>query len=507
MLAFIRTLGREQVLVVNNLSGTAQAVELDLSALAGAIPVEMFGEQPLPAHRQTAVHADAGSVRLLLVPAAVAVAAVAAGERGGVEQQSVLSDALLRQLMAVGQVDVLVGVPTLNNASTVVDVARAVQVSFARDFPRLRTAMLNSDGGSTDGTPGLIRDISYGDAGTVLTSYPLRTLHKVVAPYHGQPGKLPALRTLFAAAELTQAKALVVLDPAGPATDPERVTDLVTPIVRSEVEFLAPRYHRHPRDGLLVTQLARPLVRAVYGVALDEPLGVEFACSGRFAAHCLERDIWNREVARFAIDLWLRTEAIAQRLAVGQVWRPATTSAGPRATLREAVQQVFMALVESLSSHESFWTSRDSVDALPTWGNDGGPAPDAPSWDYEALAQQARQDIADIRPLLAEVLDADTVSRVMRGLQSRRGTPDADELWVRIVYAFASATTRGRTSVERLAGTFVPLYLWRAATFMSETAADADASVLARLDALCGTFQRLKPVLVGTWTAGGVRTQ
>jgi maltose alpha-D-glucosyltransferase/alpha-amylase len=48
VLAYIRTLGRERVLVVNNLSGTAQAVELDLSSLAGAIPIEMFGNSLFP---------------------------------------------------------------------------------------------------------------------------------------------------------------------------------------------------------------------------------------------------------------------------------------------------------------------------------------------------------------------------------------------------------------------------------------------------------------------------
>jgi maltose alpha-D-glucosyltransferase / alpha-amylase len=48
VLAFTRSLGRETVLVVNNLSGTAQAVELDLSALAGAIPIEMFGGSIFP---------------------------------------------------------------------------------------------------------------------------------------------------------------------------------------------------------------------------------------------------------------------------------------------------------------------------------------------------------------------------------------------------------------------------------------------------------------------------
>jgi maltose alpha-D-glucosyltransferase/alpha-amylase len=48
VLAFTRTSGRETVLAVNNLSGTAQAAELDLSSLAGAIPIEMFGGSVFP---------------------------------------------------------------------------------------------------------------------------------------------------------------------------------------------------------------------------------------------------------------------------------------------------------------------------------------------------------------------------------------------------------------------------------------------------------------------------
>ena len=201
-----------------------------------------------------------------------------------VDRQHTLSDALLRQLIAVGQVDILVGLPTLNNAATVAEVVRAVHVSFARDFPRLRTVMINSDGGSTDGTPELIRFASFGEADTLLTSHSLRTLHRIVAPYHGLPGKLSALRTVFAAVELTQAKVLVVVDPAAAAMSAERVSELISPIARSEVEFLAPSHRRHSRDGVLVTQLVRPLVRALYGVALDEPLGAE---SLMFRTFCL----------------------------------------------------------------------------------------------------------------------------------------------------------------------------------------------------------------------------
>jgi len=48
VLAYIRALDGEQVLVVNNLSGSVQAVELDLRSVAGLVPIEMFGSSVFP---------------------------------------------------------------------------------------------------------------------------------------------------------------------------------------------------------------------------------------------------------------------------------------------------------------------------------------------------------------------------------------------------------------------------------------------------------------------------
>ena len=414
--------------------------------------------------------------------------------------ESALSDTLLRQLMAVGQVDILVGLPTLNNAGTVTDVVRAVNVAFNRDFPRLRTVMINSDGGSTDGTPELVRAATQTESDMVQTSHSLRTLHRVLAPYHGLPGKHTALHSLFAAAELTQAKVLVVLDPSGPATSPERVSELIVPVLHGETAFLAPRYRRHARDGVLITQLVRPFVRAVYGVGLDEPLGAEFACAGRFASHCLDQDIWSHEAARFAIDLWLRSEAIATGVSVAQIWRPATSGAGLRATLREAVQQIVLSLAECLRAHETFWIATTAIVDLPTFGTDTAAIPDSPKWDVPSLAGHARQDLLAISPILTEVLDKETVTRIVEDISRDEWSVD-DELWVRIVYAFAAAMRRSRAGSEHLAGMFVPLYLWRAAAFMARTAPEQPATVQQRLDGLCDTFLRLKPALVSRWSA------
>jgi hypothetical protein len=399
--------------------------------------------------------------------------------------------------MAVGQVDILVGLPTLNNAATVVDVARAIHVCFTRDLPRLRTVMINSDAGSTDGTPELIRDASFLEGEMVQTSHSLRTLHRVVTPYHGLPGKNTALQALIAAAELTQANTLVVIDPAGPATSAERVTELIMPIWRSEVEFLAPRYRRHPRDGALITQLVRPLVRAVYGVELDEPLGAEFSCSGRFAAHCLEQNIWHQDAATFAIDLWLRTEAIANGLTIGQIWRPSTAAASPT-TLRQAVRQILLSLIVALQAHESFWRSAPTATRLRTWGSDQKKCPSAAEWDYVALAEQARHDISEIQPLLEGVLDPAVLSRLVEDIHAAESRLD-DELWVRVVYDVLDASKREIVGVDDLADMFVPLYMWRAARFMSFTAHEPEDVAQTRLNALCDAFQRLKPALVDGW--------
>jgi len=48
VLAYVRQFGEETVLIVNNLSSSAQAVELDMRRFKGYIPIEMFGRNLFP---------------------------------------------------------------------------------------------------------------------------------------------------------------------------------------------------------------------------------------------------------------------------------------------------------------------------------------------------------------------------------------------------------------------------------------------------------------------------
>ena len=57
----------------------------------------------------------------------------------------------------VGSADILVGIPSYNNARTIGHVVRAVQAGLAKYFPDRKAVLVNSDGGSTDGTMDIVR--------------------------------------------------------------------------------------------------------------------------------------------------------------------------------------------------------------------------------------------------------------------------------------------------------------------------------------------------------------
>src|ERR1700688_1730598 len=126
-------------------------------------------------------------------------------------EESYLTDDFLRQLINVGEVDILVGLPTHNNAKTIGSIVRTIQSGILRGFPRERAVIINADGGSRDGTPELVTGVSIDDARPASNLYALRTLHAISTKYASSPASEVAFRTILAAAALLRANACVVM--------------------------------------------------------------------------------------------------------------------------------------------------------------------------------------------------------------------------------------------------------------------------------------------------------
>jgi len=61
-------------------------------------------------------------------------------------EESILTDDFLRELMNVGEVDLVIGVPTYNDAKTVGQVVQAIRTGLLKYFPRHRSVIINADG-------------------------------------------------------------------------------------------------------------------------------------------------------------------------------------------------------------------------------------------------------------------------------------------------------------------------------------------------------------------------
>ncbi|MCG6921573.1 MAG: glycosyl transferase family 2 [Acidobacteria bacterium] len=420
---------------------------------------------------------------------------------------SILSDDLLRQLMAVGQVDIMVGVPTLNNAATVGAVVQAAHFAFGNHFARERTVLINSDGGSSDGTPDIVREASRVESETVLAAHSLRTRHRISAPYHGVPGKGTALRTLFAAADLLQARAVAILDPEITSITPDGVFALLGPVLRDGVDFVSPAYARHPLDGPLVSQLVRPLFRAAYGRRLHEPMAADLGCSGTFAASCLEEAVWESDFARYGIDLWLSCAAVAGG------FRMAEAALGPRTlgprVARPGLQELFPQVVGSLFSclemHEAFWAGRTGSEAVPLLGEAPAVAGPAPPVERASLIEAFRTGVTDLGPLLEQVLSPETLEALHALSRAEGVITYPDRLWVATVMEFAAAHYRGVMHRQHLLQALVPLYLGRLAAFHARAEEVGVDATERALEALGESFEEAKPHLLGLWNKEGGR--
>src|SRR5229473_6112461 len=219
------------------------------------------------------------------------------------EDETFLTDDFLRQLINVGEVDILVGLPTHNNAKTIGSIVHTIRNGLLQAFPRERAVIINADGGSRDGTPELVTGISIDDVRPASNLYALRTLHSISTKYASSPSSGVALRTILAAAELLRAKACIVISPESAAIESEWVSKLLRPIYRDGFDLVTPTYRRHKFEGLLMTNLLYPMIRALYGVRIREAYTPEFGFSSRLGSDFLGKTRWTDGVGENGIEL------------------------------------------------------------------------------------------------------------------------------------------------------------------------------------------------------------
>lgn len=419
-------------------------------------------------------------------------------------EENLLSDDFLRQITAAGEVDILVGVPTLNNQSTIARVLNAIRIGFVKYYARERAVLLNVDAGSKDGTPEIVKGTSAPDFRTYLASSPLRTMNTLTTSCAAMQGKGGALHVILAASELLRAKVCALVSPDLESLTPEWIEALTRPIYREGFDFLAPIYQRHRFDGLLVSHILAPMVAAAYGYEIEEPLGGEIAFSGRLASHYLSQDAWQQDLMRSSPEIWLVTSALVGDYRVCQAFLGPKVHSPNAATLDLSVvlQQVLGALFSCLESHQSYWLAQEGTRTVPAFGFQYDLELPSIRVNRKRMLNTFLKGVSELASILEAALLPETFQQIQEIAKlGNEACRFPDQLWVKVVYEFAGAFHRSVINRSHLLQALTPLYLGRINAFLSENHKSGTTGARERIQRLRSQFETLKPYLVERWNA------
>jgi hypothetical protein len=416
-------------------------------------------------------------------------------------EESFLTDDFLRQLIDVGEVDILVGLPTHNNAKTVGAIVHTIQTGILRGFPRERAVIINADGGSRDGTPELVTGASIDDVRPASNLYALRTLHSISTKYASSPASGVALRTILAAAELLRAKACVVMSPESVNIEPEWISKLLRPIYNEGFDLVTPTYRRHKFEGLLITNLLYPMTRALYGLRIRETYSPEFGFSGRFGTQFLGQNSWNDGSDGASVELRFTLAAITGKCRICQSFLGEKDHMERSASdLVPALRQTAGTLFSALEPDFPVWSEVAGSQPPPATGVDHEVLLGPLRVNRKRLREMFSTGVAELESVFQSILSPSTLAELQRiaGLGEEEFHYPA-ELWVRTVYEFASSYQKSVISRDHIIQALAPLFRGRAFTFLMENRNASADDVENNIEGLCLEFERLKPYLLQLW--------
>ena len=419
-------------------------------------------------------------------------------------EESYLSDDFLRQLINVGEVDILVGLPTHNNAKTIGSIVQTIQSGILRGFPRERAVIINADGGSRDGTPELVTGGSIDDVRPASNLYALRTLHAVSTKYASSPASEVAFRTILAAAELLRAKACVVMSPESANIEPEWLSKLLRPIYRDGFDLVTPTYRRHKLEGLLITNLLYPMTRALYGLRIREAYSLEFGFSGRLGSQFLEQNVWTDGTEGSGVELRFTLAAITGRYRICQSFLGEKDHIERRAAdLVPALRQTVGALFSALDPDFPVWSAVAGSQPVASTGANQEVLLTPVRVNRKRLREMFSTGVAELESVFQSILSPPTLAELQRiartGKEKEEEFDYPAELWVRTVYEFAASYQKSVISRDHIVQALAPLFRGRMFTFLMENRDASANDVENNIEGLCLEFERLKPYLLQMW--------
>lgn len=387
--------------------------------------------------------------------------------------------------------DILVGIPCYNNEETIAHVIQMVSHGLFHHYKDLRSVIMIADGGSTDDT----RDVAK--------EFQIKPWQeKIVSIYRGPAGKGSAFRSVFETAKRLKVKVCMVVDSDLRSITSDWVKYLLEPILEKDYQFVCPVYSRYKYDGTITNNIVYNLTRALYGLRIRQPIGGDFAFVGELAAYYIEQDVWETDVARYGIDVWMTTNAITNNLKICQsnLGVKIHDAKDPAESLGPMFRQVVHTLFILMEEHEAEWKSVKGSRTVPLFGPQKSIEPEPIQVDLGRLVAEYKAGFRQFKGLYRDIFSEDCFEELKRcAAKAKTKFAMPTKIWVKVLYETAATFHRWIHNRPQLINLVTPLYLGRVASFINRTRKMTSSQAEKVVEEHAQVFEDYKDYLVQVW--------
>jgi len=387
--------------------------------------------------------------------------------------------------------EILVGIPCYNNEGTVAHVIQMVTHGLSEHYKDRRSVILIADGGSTDDTREVVKEFEI---------KPWQ--EKVISIYRGPAGKGSAFRSIFEAAKRLKVKACMVVDSDLRSITSDWVKYLLEPIVEKGYQYVSPIYSRYKYDGTITNNIVYNLTRALYGLRIRQPIGGDFAFAGELAAYYIEQDVWDTDVARYGIDIWMTTNAITNNFKICQsnLGVKIHDAKDPGESLGPMFRQVVHTLFVLMEQHEAEWKSVKGSRTVPMFGLQEFKKPEPIKVNLDRLVTEFKTGFRQFRGLYQDIFCPDCFEELRRCAgKAKTKFIMPVSTWVQVLYETAATFHHWTHNRTQLVNLVTPLYLGRVASFINQTKTMNSFQAEELVEEQAQVFEDHKGYLIEIW--------
>jgi hypothetical protein len=390
----------------------------------------------------------------------------------------------------VRKADLVVGIPSYNNASTIGYVVKQVAKGLVEFFPKQKGVIIVSDGGSKDDTREVANSVEIPDK-----------VERLVTVYSGISGKGSAIKLIFELAKQLDCIGVAMVDSDLRSITPEWIELLLSPLIEG-IGFVAPRYVRFKYDGTITNQVTYPFTQALYGVKIRQPIGGDFGLSKKLVDIMLESPLWKTSYTpRFGIDISITHTALAHNLSVVETLLGVKVHdvKDPAKHLAPMFRQVVGALFTCMNLYYNRWREVATIKEVKlVKGKIKFGEPEPFYVDYKSAFKVFEEGFQQQLSIIKSILPNELLKALKRSVKDKVALT-ANE-WAMISFHFASAFNfKNEIEKESVLEAYRICWIGKVAHFVKDTIDLSNDEAEARISSEAEVFMKEKPYLLTIW--------